>query len=100
MVKSDRKQLVGLLTKDPKVVLEEGAQIVAEAEGAIPRTMIGHVTSSYWSAELGRSIALAVIQGGQAMQGQSIYAPMLDRTHEATVGGMVFVDPEGKRLTA
>jgi sarcosine oxidase subunit alpha len=100
MVKSDRKQLVGLLTKDPKVVLEEGAQIVAEAEGAIPRTMIGHVTSSYWSAELGRSIALAVIQGGRAMQGQSIYAPMLDRTHEATVGGMVFVDPEGKRLTA
>ena len=25
----DRKQLVGLLTADPKVVLEEGAQIVA-----------------------------------------------------------------------
>ena len=25
-----RKQLVGLLTKDPKVVLEEGAQIVAD----------------------------------------------------------------------
>jgi sarcosine oxidase subunit alpha len=100
MVKSDRKQLVGLLTKDPKVVLEQGAQIVAEAEGAIPRTMIGHVTSSYWSAELGRSIALAVIQGGRVMQGQSIYVPMLDRTHEATVGGMVFVDPESKRLTA
>ena len=27
----DRKQLVGLLTDDPKEVLEEGAQIVAEA---------------------------------------------------------------------
>ncbi len=61
MLKSDRKQLVGLLTRDPKVVLEEGAQIVAEPEGAIPRTMIGHVTSSYWSPELGRSIALAVV---------------------------------------
>ena len=100
MVKPDRKQLVGLLTKDPEVVLEEGAQIVAEAQGTIPRTMLGHVTSSYWSAELGRSIALAVIAGGRARNGQSIYVPMLDRTHEATVGGMVFVDPEGKRLKA
>src|SRR5574337_125596 len=100
MVKPDRKQLVGLLTKDPKVVLDEGAQIVAEAEGTIPRTMIGHVTSSYWSAELGRSIALAAIEGGRARKGQSIYVPTPGQTHEATVGGMVFVDPEGKRLKA
>jgi sarcosine oxidase subunit alpha len=100
MVKPDRKQLVGLLTKDPKVVLDEGAQIVAESEGMIPRTMIGHVTSSYWSAELGRSIALAVIAGGRARKGQSIFVPMLDQTHEATVSGMVFVDPEGARLKA
>jgi sarcosine oxidase subunit alpha len=100
VVKPDRKQLVGLLTKDPKVVLEEGAQIVAESEGMIPRTMIGHVTSSYWSAELDRSIALAVIAGGRARKGQSIFVPMLDQTHEATVSGMVFVDPEGARLKA
>ncbi len=30
MQRPDRKQLVGLLTEDPKVVLEEGAQIVAD----------------------------------------------------------------------
>ena len=29
-IKEDRKQLVGLLTEDPNVVLEEGAQIVSE----------------------------------------------------------------------
>ncbi|MGO7302145.1 hypothetical protein ACCS72_38400, partial [Rhizobium ruizarguesonis] len=29
LVKDGRKQLVGLVTKDPKLVLEEGAQIVA-----------------------------------------------------------------------
>ena len=98
MVRQDRKQLVGLLTKDPKVVLEEGAQIVAELDGAIPRTMIGHVTSSYWSETLGRSIALAVIQGGRAMQGKTIHIPMPSITHMATVGGTVFVDPEGQRL--
>jgi len=100
MLKPDRKQLVGVLTRDPTVILEEGAQIVAEAEGVIPRTMIGHVTSSYWSVELGRSIALAVVAGGRARKGQSIHVPMPDRTHEAIVTGMVFVDPDGKRLKA
>ena len=29
-MREDRKQLVGLLTDDPNVVLEEGAQIVSE----------------------------------------------------------------------
>ena len=50
--------------------------------------------------ELGRSIALAVVAGGHALKGQSIYVPMAERTHQAIVSGMVFVDPEGKRLKA
>ena len=33
----DRKQLVGLLTVDPAVVLEEGAQIVADARASARR---------------------------------------------------------------
>ncbi|PII39519.1 sarcosine oxidase subunit alpha, partial [Sinorhizobium meliloti CCBAU 01290] len=49
LVKEGRKQLVGLLTKDPQVVLEEGAQIVADPNEPKPMTMLGHVTSSYWS---------------------------------------------------
>ncbi len=100
MIKTDRKQLFGLLTADPRVVLEEGAQIVAEPNGPIPATMIGHVTSSYWSETLGRSIALAVIHGGRAREGGTIFVPMPGATHEATVGGVVFFDPEGKRLAA
>ncbi|MGD9507425.1 MAG: sarcosine oxidase subunit alpha [Geminicoccaceae bacterium] len=100
MLNANRRQLVGLLTQDPKVVLEEGAQIVAEPDGPLPRTMIGHVTSSYWSETLGRSIAIAVIEGGKARQGQTIHIPMPGTVHAATIGGMVFVDPEGKRLAA
>jgi sarcosine oxidase, subunit alpha len=100
MLNPNRKHLVGLLTHDPKVVLDEGAQIVAEPDGPIPRTMIGHVTSSYWSETLGRSIAMAVIEGGKTRQGQTIHVPVLDRVHAATIGGTVFVDPEGKRLAA
>ncbi len=94
MLDPNRKHLVGLLTDDPKVVLEEGAQIVAEHTGQIPATMIGHVTSSYWSETLGRSIAMAVICGGKARQGQKIHVPMPDTVHSATVGGTVFYDPK------
>ena len=61
MLKTDRKKLVGLLTVDPKIVLEEGAQIVSDANQPVPMQMIGHVTSSYFSPTLGRSIALAMV---------------------------------------
>lgn len=98
IVAPGRKQLVGLLTEDPKVVLEEGAQIVADPRQAVPMTMIGHVTSSYWSATLGRSIALALVAGGQDRIGEVLHVPMPGRTIRAVVSGMVFYDPEGSRL--
>ena len=100
ILNADRKHLVGLLTRDPKVVLEEGAQIVADPKQPVPMTMIGHVTSSYWSETLGRSIALALVEGGKAIQGQTIHVPMPDKTHAAEITGMVFIDPDGKRLNA
>jgi sarcosine oxidase subunit alpha len=98
IVAPGRKQLVGLLTEDPSVVLDEGAQIVADPAQPVPMTMIGHVTSSYWSAALGRSIALALVSGGQGRMGETLYVPMPDRTHKAVVSEMVFLDPEGARL--
>ena len=45
----ERKQLVGLRTEDPKRVLPDGAQILPAPPAGTPETMIGHVTSSYWS---------------------------------------------------
>ncbi|NVD41623.1 sarcosine oxidase subunit alpha [Ensifer sp. HO-A22] len=98
LVKEGRKQLVGLLTKDPNVVLEEGAQIVADPNQPKPMTMLGHVTSSYWSENCGRSIALAVVAGGRARLGQTLYVPMADRTIAVEVSDMVFFDKEGGRL--
>ncbi len=93
-----RKQLVGLLTDDPNVVLEEGAQIVADPNQPVPMKMIGHVTSSYWSEALGRSIAMALVAGGQDKMGETIHIPMPGKTHTAKISGMVFYDPEGVRL--
>jgi sarcosine oxidase subunit alpha len=100
MLKADRKQLVGLLTVDPKVVLEEGAQIVLTPDQKLPMKMVGHVTSAYWSPALGRSIALAVVEGGRAREGQTVHIPMPDRTLAARITGTVFYDPENKRLSA
>lgn len=98
LVKDGRKQLVGLLTKDPRVVLEEGAQIVADPNQPKPMTMLGHVTSSYWSENCGRSIALATVAGGRERLGQTLYVPMADRTIAVEVSDMVFFDKEGGRL--
>ena len=94
-----RKQLVGLLTVDPAEVLEEGAQIVATGQpGTPPVPMIGHVTSSYMSPNLGRSIAMALLRGGHGMHGHTVHVPMPGRVIAAKVTGPVFFDPEGIRL--
>jgi sarcosine oxidase, subunit alpha len=98
IVAPGRKQLVGLLTENPNDVLEEGAQIVVDPNQPIPMTMIGHVTSSYWSAALGRSIALALVAGGQGRMGETLYIPMPGGTVRALVSPMVFLDPHGARL--
>jgi sarcosine oxidase subunit alpha len=93
-----RKQLVGLLVEDPSVVLEEGAQIVVDAQHSIPMPMIGHVTSAYFSAALGRGIALAMVAGGRRRMGNKLYVPMAEGVIAATVTKPIFLDPEGKRL--
>ena len=66
-------------------MLEEGAQIVADPDAPVPMPMIGHVTSSYRSATLGRSIALAVVAGGRARIGETLFVPMPGTTHRVTV---------------
>ncbi|PWV97195.1 heterotetrameric sarcosine oxidase alpha subunit [Hoeflea marina] len=98
LVREGRKQLVGLQTRDPKIVLEEGAQIVADPNQTVPMKMLGHVTSSYWSENCGRSIAMGVVAGGRSLMGQTLYVPMPDRTIEVTVTDTVFIDKQGERL--
>ena len=77
---------------------EEGAQIVADPRQAIPMKMIGHVTSSYWSENCGRSIALALVAGGRDRLGDTLYVPMPDGVIEVEVCGTVFFDEKGERL--
>lgn len=97
LVAEGRKQFVGLLTEDGSK-LEEGAQIVFDPKQQIPMTMVGHVTSSYESEEVGQPIALALVQGGQNRMGDTVYIPMPDRTIAAKITSTIFVDPENARL--
>ncbi|MCR9213984.1 MAG: sarcosine oxidase subunit alpha [Proteobacteria bacterium] len=96
--REDRKQLVGLLTENPAEILPEGAQLVFDKEAAVPMPMVGHVTSSYYSATLGRSIALALVKGGHGKQGGTVYAPLKNRTLTAEIVDPVFYDKEGEKL--
>ena len=98
LVAKGRRQLVGLKTRDPRTVLEEGAQIVENPKQAIPMKMIGHVTSSYWSENCDRSIAMALVAGGRDRIGETLYVPMPDGVIEVEVTGTVFFDEKGGRL--
>jgi sarcosine oxidase subunit alpha len=79
-------------------VLEEGAQITATEGGLPPVPMLGHVTSSYMSPTLGRSIALALVRSGRERMSSRLYVPMPDRAIPVQVADPVFFDREGRRL--
>ncbi len=98
-IREDRKQLVGLLTEDPNEVLEEGSQLVESLEKK-PIEMLGHVTSSYFSPNLNKSIALAVVKSGKKLKGKKLIVPMENKNINVTITDAVFYDKENKRLNA
>jgi sarcosine oxidase subunit alpha len=100
MLAAGRKQLVGLRTKDPRIVLEEGAQVAARPNQKPPMEIMGHVTSSYPSRVLGYAIALGLVAGGRARLGQTLYVPMPHGDIAVEVTSPVFYDPQGARINA
>ncbi len=99
-LRPDRKQLVGVLPVDSGMLLPEGAQLVdMDADlGVRPVPMLGHVTSSYRSAALGRTFALALVKGGRTRIGERVRAPLLDGSVvEAEIASSVLFDPENRR---
>ena len=92
MERRDRKQLVGLLTAAPEIVLEEGAQVTEAGTMSL-----GHVTSSYHSATLGRSFALAMVSAGRSRIGTKLRVPMPGSVAEVTVTSPIFYDQAGER---
>jgi sarcosine oxidase subunit alpha len=93
----DRKQLVALLPLDPDALLPEGAQLVDDPSAPTPVAMVGHVTSSYRSAALGRTFALALLRGGRERIGQVVHAPLAEPPIAARIAPSCLYDPEGSR---
>jgi sarcosine oxidase, subunit alpha len=104
--RSDRKQLVGLLPIEPDALLPEGAQLVDESSGrghagaylGVRRVpMVGHVTSSYRSAALGRTFALAMVKRGRERIGERVFAPLPGGVIGAEIASSVLFDPDNAR---
>ena len=89
----DRPQLVGLLTGDPGLRLPEGAQLIPGTDPSPPQQGIGHVTSSYNSPNLGRTFALALLQGGRERLGETVHVAYDGRAVPAEVTAPRFLEP-------
>jgi sarcosine oxidase subunit alpha len=98
MLAANRKQLVGLLTEDPAIVLEEGAQVTESANPPTGSPALGHVTSSCASPTLNRSIALALVAAGRSRIGGKLRVPMPGGAIPVTVTAPIFYDKPGARL--
>ncbi|MBX2823205.1 MAG: aminomethyltransferase family protein, partial [Gammaproteobacteria bacterium] len=93
-----RPQLVGVLTDDPELVLPEGAHLVDRVLPKPPMDTVGHVTSSYMSPNVGRSIAMGLVENGRERIGESLQARLIDgQVIPVTLAEPVFFDPEGVR---
>jgi sarcosine oxidase subunit alpha len=96
--RSDRKQLVGLLSCDKWTVLQEGAQLIVDSNASKPVPMCGHVTSAYDSVCLGHPLALGLVAGGRARFGETIFASASDGSMvPVEIVAPVFYDPKGER---
>ena len=81
-------------------VREEGAQGMLIGTPGNGERPLGHVSSSYFSATLGTSIALALISGGRARTGQTLQVPMPDGPIAVQVTSPIFYDPTGAKINA
>ena len=96
-----RRQLVGILTEDPDQVLAQGIHLTRERDVTLPARTEGFVSSTYWSPNLGRSIALGLVVDGRARHGEALFAQGLDGTPvPVQLTDSMFIDREGHRARA
>ena len=75
-------------------------ETAVEVETSLPMPMVGHITSSYYSPNLGRSIALALVKSGTKKKGTKLIVPTVNKSIEVEITSPVFIDPENERLFA
>jgi sarcosine oxidase subunit alpha len=98
MADPERWKLVGLETVDGSVI-PDGAYAVGEGVNANgQRNMIGRVTSTYYSANLGKGIAMGLIKHGPDRMGEIVEFPGTDgKSYKAKIVDPVFFDKDGEK---
>ena len=93
-----RPNVVGLLPEDPSFVPPDGTPLVAAGAPAEAPPVIGYVSQACHSPNVGRSIALAVLDDGRRRLDERIEIAAIDRRASALVTRPCFVDPGGGRM--
>lgn len=96
--RKDRPTLVGLEALDANEPPNNGA-ILFFADDEIKGHGRGHITSTTYSKQVGKAIALGLLQGGVSRVGQTVIAasPVHGRQYKLKVVEPCFLDPEGAR---
>ena len=93
-----RPAVVGLLTDDPTFVPPDGTPLLGGEPGDGRPNVIGYVSQGVHSPTLERSIALAVLDGGNGRMDSTVTVAAVSRRGAATVTRPCFVDPAGVRM--
>ena len=93
-----RPKVVGLLPEDASFVPPDGSPLVETGAPPLSPPVIGYVSQGCHSPNLGRSIALAVLDDGRRRIGERITIAAVGRRAEALVTRPCFVDPKGERM--
>ena len=93
-----RPNVVGLLPEDPSFVPPDGTPLVPAGAPAEAPPVLGYVSQACHSPNVGRGIALAVLDDGRQRIGERIEIAAIDRRAPALVTPPCFVDPRGGRM--
>ena len=93
-----RKQFIGLVSEDGRHI-PRGAQLVWNPAVRKPVSLLGHVTSTCYSPNLGQEFALALLGEAEDYDGKVLYAasPLTRTCVPVRVTHHVFIDPQGDR---
>ena len=95
-MREGRLQAVGLSVENGMEALPTGAHVIDTQNGR--HRSAGFVTSSYWSPNLDRPIALALVENGLSRLGEEVGLYHLGKSMAARISPVCAFDPEGTRL--
>ncbi|MEP6501705.1 MAG: sarcosine oxidase subunit alpha family protein [Betaproteobacteria bacterium] len=98
--RSDRLQLVGLESVDPRVRLPIGGHVVAEERVRPPIESLGYVTSACMSPMLDKAVGMGLVRSGFARMGEHVFIYDKGEVTAARIVAAAHFDPKGDRLNA